>query len=75
MVKTKDIEVPVLIYGEKGVGKSLFARIIHHEGKRGLRSYVTIDCSITDDKELENGYVVQRKRYQIRSMPGRKFIF
>jgi two-component system response regulator HydG len=53
MVKTKDIEVPVLIYGEKGVGKSLFARIIHHEGKRGLRSYVTVDCSITSQEELE----------------------
>lgn len=53
MVKTKDIEVPVLIYGEKGVGKSLFARIIHHEGKRGLRSFVTIDCSTTQQEELE----------------------
>ena len=53
IMKLKDIEAPVLIYGEKGVGKSLYAKIIHVEGQRGLKPFEIIHCEDKDQTELE----------------------
>lgn len=39
IVRLKDIDSTLLITGEAGVGKKLFARIVHNEGKRGLAPY------------------------------------
>jgi two-component system, NtrC family, response regulator HydG len=52
VVRLKDIDSPLLINGETGVGKKLFARIIHHEGKRGLSSYFVIQCKGVDPEGL-----------------------
>lgn len=53
IMKIKDIDSPILISGEKGVGKKLYSRIIHHEGKRGLRPYEIIHCEQKDLAQLE----------------------
>ena len=52
IVKLKDIEAPVLIYGEKGVGKSLFAKILHVEGQRGLKPFEVINCEERDQDQV-----------------------
>lgn len=44
IVKLKDLDSPILIKGEFGVGKKLMSRIIHNEGKRGLNAFKIIDC-------------------------------
>ncbi len=44
IIKTKDLDSPLLVHGEKGVGKSLFATIIHHEGCRGLKGFEVVRC-------------------------------
>ena len=48
IIKIKDIDSPVLIQGEKGVGKGLFAKIIHFEGQRGLKQSESIYCGEKD---------------------------
>ncbi len=54
IVKLKDIDSPLLVSGEFGVGKKLLARIIHNEGKRGLNKFYIISCKGIDPKEVEN---------------------
>ncbi len=52
VVRLKDIDSPLVITGETGVGKKLFSRIIHNEGKRGLAPYVVISCKGVDEETL-----------------------
>ncbi len=53
IVKMKDLDTPLLIEGEVGVGKTLLAQVMHHEGKRGLKPFISINCSGRDEVELE----------------------
>jgi len=52
VVRLKDIDSPLLITGEAGVGKKLFSRIVHNEGKRGLGAYTVISCKGVDSESL-----------------------
>lgn len=53
IVRLKDIDSPLMIQGESGVGKKLFARIVHNEGKRGLAPFLLINCKGVDVQQLE----------------------
>lgn len=53
VIKTKDLDCSMLVSGEPGVGKSLFARILHYEGNRGLKAFEEIDCKEKDQELLE----------------------
>ena len=57
IVKLKDIDSPLLIEGEFGVGKKLLAQIIHNEGKRGLNDYQVIQCKGRTDEELIKDFI------------------
>jgi two-component system response regulator HydG len=52
IIKVKDIDSPLFIKGESGTGKKLLARIVHSEGKRGLKKFLVFDCrGITKDEQ------------------------
>ncbi len=53
IMKLKDLNNPVHIFGEPGVGKSLYAKILHNEGKRGLNNFQIVDCESKDFDKLE----------------------
>lgn len=47
-------EAAVLITGETGTGKELFARAIHHLGRRRSSPFIAIDCAALPDQLFEN---------------------
>lgn len=46
-------DVNVLVNGESGVGKEMIARRIHCRSARGQRAFITVDCSMGTEEQLE----------------------
>lgn len=46
--------IPVLIEGESGVGKELFARAIHGSGERKSKPFITVNCGAIPDNLVES---------------------
>jgi DNA-binding NtrC family response regulator len=46
--------IPVLIEGESGVGKELFARAIHGSGERQAKPFVAVNCGAIPDNLVES---------------------
>src|SRR5437660_537098 len=52
--KAATSSIPVLIEGESGVGKELFARAIHGSGERKSRPFVAVNCGAIPDNLVES---------------------
>jgi DNA-binding NtrC family response regulator len=46
--------IPVLIEGESGVGKELFARAVHGSGERKSKPFVAVNCGAIPDNLVES---------------------
>ncbi len=46
-------DAPMLLLGEKGTGKELFARAVHRRGPRASKPFVTVDCAAFPESLLE----------------------
>jgi two-component system response regulator HupR/HoxA len=46
--------IPVLLTGETGTGKELFARAIHCHGPRAEKPFVAVDCGVLPDGTIES---------------------
>lgn len=51
--KASERDVPILILGEPGTGKELFAEAIHEASKRKGKPYIRINCAAIPDNLLE----------------------
>ncbi len=56
-----DVDPPVLIHGETGTGKELFARAIHYHGARKGRAFIPVNCGAIPDHLFENELFGHRK--------------
>ncbi|MCG2579159.1 sigma-54 dependent transcriptional regulator [Dechloromonas sp. XY25] len=52
--KAAPTELPVLIDGESGTGKELMAKVIHANGSRADKPYVSVNCGAIPDNLLES---------------------
>jgi DNA-binding NtrC family response regulator len=52
--KAASSSIPVLIEGESGVGKELFARAIHGSGERRSKPFVAVNCGAIPDNLVES---------------------
>jgi transcriptional regulator of acetoin/glycerol metabolism len=52
-LKVVDKPIPLLIQGESGVGKELFARAVHTSGPRRHKPFVAINCAAVPENLIE----------------------
>jgi DNA-binding NtrC family response regulator len=52
--KAASSSIPVLIEGESGVGKELFARAIHGTSERSTKPFVAVNCGAIPDNLVES---------------------
>ncbi len=52
--KAAPTTLPVLINGESGTGKELMAKVIHNNGSRADKPYVSVNCGAIPDNLLES---------------------
>jgi len=52
--KAAPTDLPVLIDGESGTGKELMAKVIHANGSRADKPYISVNCGAIPDNLLES---------------------
>jgi transcriptional regulator with GAF, ATPase, and Fis domain len=52
--KAAPTDLPVLVDGESGTGKELMAKVIHANGSRADKAYISVNCGAIPDSLLES---------------------
>ena len=66
---------PVLVLGESGTGKDLFARAIHFHGPRAKRPFIPINCGAIPESLIESEFFGHRKGSFTGAIENRKGCF
>ncbi|MCF6249381.1 MAG: sigma-54 dependent transcriptional regulator [Desulfobacula sp.] len=53
VAKASNNDTPILVTGETGVGKELFAKAIHENSKRRASSFIVVDCAALPEHIVE----------------------
>jgi DNA-binding NtrC family response regulator len=67
-------DAPVLLCGETGTGKEMFATAIHHQGQRAKKTFVRVSCAALSEQLMESelfGHERGSFTGAVESKPGR----
>jgi DNA-binding NtrC family response regulator len=73
--KAARVNVPVLILGETGTGKSLLGRVIHAESPRARGPYQAVNCAGIPDTLFESEFFGHQRGAFTGAREGRKGLF
>lgn len=68
-------DITILIYGESGVGKEVFARAIHNSSKRADKELISVNCGAIPEGILESELFGHKKGAFTGAFEGRKGYF
>ena len=68
-------DITVLVYGESGVGKEVFARTIHNSSKRAGKELISVNCGAIPEGILESELFGHKKGAFTGAFEGRKGYF
>lgn len=68
-------DITILIYGESGVGKEVFARAIHNFSKRSKNDLISVNCGAIPEGILESELFGHKKGAFTGAVEGRKGYF
>lgn len=73
--KVSVTDVPVLLTGETGTGKEVFAQAIHYNSKRGKQNFVAVNCSSFSKELLESEMFGHRAGSFTGALKNKKGLF
>ena len=75
VMQVAESDITVLIYGESGVGKEIFARAIHESSKRAGKEIISVNCGAIPEGILESELFGHKKGSFTGAFEGRKGYF
>ncbi|MCH7962451.1 MAG: sigma-54-dependent Fis family transcriptional regulator [Bacteroidetes bacterium] len=75
VIQVAPSDITVLIYGESGVGKEIFARAIHNASKRADKPLITVNCGAIPEGILESELFGHKKGSFTGAIDHRKGYF
>ena len=74
-IQVSQSDISVLIYGESGVGKDLFAKAIHYNSKRTDKKLISVNCGAIPEGILESELFGHKKGSFTGAVDDRKGYF
>ena len=75
VMQVSSTDITILIYGESGVGKEVFARAIHNSSKRAGKDLISVNCGAIPEGILESELFGHKKGAFTGAVEGRKGYF
>jgi transcriptional regulator with PAS, ATPase and Fis domain len=75
VIQVSASDITILIYGESGVGKEIFARAIHNSSKRAEDEIISVNCGAIPEGILESELFGHKKGAFTGAVEGRKGYF
>ncbi len=75
VVQVSSSDITMLIFGESGVGKEVFARAIHNSSKRADKELISVNCGAIPEGILESELFGHKKGAFTGAFEGRKGYF